>query len=562
MVLVPLLVSAVLLFVRVGRDYHPLSDWALTEMRTSDVGRQPVLLGLYSRDGWSHPGPLSFYLYAIPYRLLGSMSIGIWLAALGINAVAMTGIAVVARRLGGTALLLCTMLGIALVVRGLGADYVRNPWNLYVTVLPYGLMLLLTWSMLAGRVWALPVGAVLTTFLAQAHVQYAALAIPLLVVGAGALVVQCIRARDPAPRQLAMAGGVSVALLVVLWLPTLYQQATRHPGNLTVAWKWFRNPQNGPHSLLDGVHIMDAQFGFQPEWLGTRRLGLPYTGETPFLFHAPIPWLLILPAAATFLAWRRRDGNALRFAAVIWLSFLIGVVAIRSTAGTMYAYRLQWTWIIGMLALVLVAWTGWKELERRGAARYLTPIAVVAIAALMVVNIVSVLRADDPQAPLSNVLAQVTDGTKRALPPGSGNVVVDPGDPFFTSGLLLALERAGVPARAPGPDSAHLYGDGSRRIQGAGPVRAHVFVALDGDVDKLLHSPAVKLLSYWGTVPIARREEIAGDIQRRQQAIDEDFLAGRISAQQQAVEKQLATKLMPSVHGTPITAVGVFMKHQ
>ncbi len=42
------------------------------ELRVQDVGRRPVPLGLYSRDGWSHPGPLVFYTLAIPYQIFGS----------------------------------------------------------------------------------------------------------------------------------------------------------------------------------------------------------------------------------------------------------------------------------------------------------------------------------------------------------------------------------------------------------------------------------------------------------------------------------------------------------
>src|SRR5205814_884634 len=91
---------------------------------------------------------------------------------------------------GGTPLMLCTLLGTSVLIRTLGGDYLRNPWNCFVTVIPYGTMLFLTWAMLNGSVWALPLSTALTTYLAQTHVQYVALAAPLLVVGAGALVVR------------------------------------------------------------------------------------------------------------------------------------------------------------------------------------------------------------------------------------------------------------------------------------------------------------------------------------------------------------------------------------
>ena len=54
------------------------SDWAAIELRTRDVGtwRTP-LVGPYSRYGWNHPGPLLFYVLAVPYRMLGAQGRGI-----------------------------------------------------------------------------------------------------------------------------------------------------------------------------------------------------------------------------------------------------------------------------------------------------------------------------------------------------------------------------------------------------------------------------------------------------------------------------------------------------
>ena len=53
--LTPLLVSAVALVVGVGRAYTAYGDQAVIELRTRDVGHHPVLIGLFSRDLWSHP---------------------------------------------------------------------------------------------------------------------------------------------------------------------------------------------------------------------------------------------------------------------------------------------------------------------------------------------------------------------------------------------------------------------------------------------------------------------------------------------------------------------------
>ena len=78
----------------------------------------------------------------------------------------------------------------------------RDPWNPFVTVLPFSLFVLLTWTMTCGETWALPVGVAVASFCIQTHVGYAPLAIPLMVWGAGWLVVSARRARnDPSHLQ-------------------------------------------------------------------------------------------------------------------------------------------------------------------------------------------------------------------------------------------------------------------------------------------------------------------------------------------------------------------------
>ncbi|MDQ3468425.1 MAG: hypothetical protein M3487_01415, partial [Actinomycetota bacterium] len=70
---------AALVALRADR-WYPVLDLAMTEYRVRDVGTSDTpLIGLPGRigtypDQGSHPGPLSFYLLAPTYRLLGSSS--------------------------------------------------------------------------------------------------------------------------------------------------------------------------------------------------------------------------------------------------------------------------------------------------------------------------------------------------------------------------------------------------------------------------------------------------------------------------------------------------------
>ena len=67
--LLPLAVAMVRVLTGTSAGFHATSDNARNELLVRDVSRHPVLLGPFSRNDWSHPGPLFFYLSAIPYRV-------------------------------------------------------------------------------------------------------------------------------------------------------------------------------------------------------------------------------------------------------------------------------------------------------------------------------------------------------------------------------------------------------------------------------------------------------------------------------------------------------------
>ncbi len=188
LVLLPLVASAV--HVLGEGNFHNLGDTAGIEMRTRDVGHHVVLLGLWSRSDWNHPGPALFYLLALPYRLAGSNPSGSQLGALLINGAAVLGMAVVARRRGGLALSVFTLLGCGILLHALKPAFWGDVWNPFMPVLPFGVLVLLCWSIACDDVWALPIAAGVASFCIQTHVGYAPLALPLF---GGAVLVLAVR---------------------------------------------------------------------------------------------------------------------------------------------------------------------------------------------------------------------------------------------------------------------------------------------------------------------------------------------------------------------------------
>jgi hypothetical protein len=536
--MVPLVVSAVALVVDVGADYYPWGDQALIELQTRDVGHHPVLLGLYSREGWNHPGPVLFYLLALPYRLSGGASIGLNLGALLINGSAIVGMALVAKRRGGTPLLLLTLAGCALLVRALGPDFMRDPWVPSIPVLPFGLLVFLTWAMACGETWALPVAAGVATFCVQTHVGYLPLALVLLAWGAAWLVMRARRgARDRlngepvTTRDVVRAGVISAAVLVVAWLPPLIEQQVQSPGNVRKVAEYFREPDtnDGVHTVGDGYAIVSGQFGLSSDWLTGARAPSPFTGEPDVLRSPPTPVLLIPFAFAAFLLWRRRSWDACRLIGTLALALCVGVVSVMRIIGPVFAYRVRWTWVLAMEAMVVVAWTAWMLLSSRAPRaepRWPVPVLVSALLTLTAVNTVSAARAGTPQERESAALGELLPSVAASLPDGDGDAIVRPDGlvgGLYGSGLVLGLERRGIAARGDHPRSEEILGE--HRVHRRGPVRAVLTVTGNEGIEKLSARPDLRLVAYTGT--LSRRERAR--ITERADALDAAHEAGTIS---------------------------------
>lgn len=550
--LLPLVVSAIAV-VATGSKYFPVADQAVEELHTRDIGHHAVLIGLWSRQDWSHPGPALFYLLAVPYRLTGGSPRGLVIGALLINGAALAGMAMIAWRRGGLPLLLLTCLGCSVLVRALGASFVRDFWVPDIPVLPFCLLLFLIWSMAGGEVWALPAAVAVASFVVQTHIGYLPLAPPLVVGGALLLVRDARRAGDGAGdasaawRQLSRAGLIALAVAVVMWLPPIIDELAHHPGNLSSIYRYFRS--GGPlPSARDSYRVVAAQFVLVPDWLTGRRHRSPFTGGSELTLSTPLPVLLLPFAAAAVLLWRRRAWDALRLMAVLAATAILGIISVMRTIGTVYVYRLFWSWVVAMMAGVATAWAAWLELLRRGhdrAANGLAWVVVVLVFALAAINSVSAAQAGTPQKADSANEVILVRRVAASLPPGEGDVVLRTSDPisrWYAWGLLVALAHRDINAVLPGAGDAYVVG--AAHVQHGGPVRQIVTIAADTQVDALGGRSDLRMVAYAGTLSPARRT----DVVRRLAALRERHDAGRLSGGEWIAQSgPLAAKLGSAV---------------
>jgi len=95
LVLLALAAVLVVLVVRTGYSYTPAGDIGAIDLRVREVwSLHPPLVGPYGNHGWNHPGPLMFYLLALPSLVSGQAAWGTQVGAALLQGVAIVWLAV------------------------------------------------------------------------------------------------------------------------------------------------------------------------------------------------------------------------------------------------------------------------------------------------------------------------------------------------------------------------------------------------------------------------------------------------------------------------------------
>lgn len=248
---VPLLVWSVSWTLQ---GWVPQGDEGWIALKTHDVfTAHPPLEGMRSTSAltWPgvfahHPGPMQFYLLAVPYAVTGyhpsGLIAGSFLLGVGLIAVAVRHAWVAGRHNGVAAVVVAVIASEVL----LGPSLVL-PWNPWPPVLAGVALLALAWRLLLGQVQALPWFVAVSSLVLQANLALVAMLLPLLVV------LGCVglcqwhrlrgatwplpgwRPRDQQPvwrRPGVMATGVGA----LCWAPAVVELFVVSPNNLTELW--------------------------------------------------------------------------------------------------------------------------------------------------------------------------------------------------------------------------------------------------------------------------------------------------------------------------------------
>ncbi len=473
-VIAPLVVG---LLVLRRPTWFPVLDLAMTEYRVRDVltARSP-LIGLPGRIGpslaeqGSHPGPLSFYLVAPIYRLLGSTAWAMQVATVVIHGAAIAIAIVIARRRGGLRLAAAVALLLALLLRGYGVTLLTQPWNPYLPVVWWIVLLLAVWSVLDDDPAMLPIAVLAASLCAQTHVPYLALSLGLgaLATGAAALALRRVPAGSARRRTTVRWVLVALGLGVVLWMPPLIDQLVHEPGNLARLATHFGDPPEKPVGLSTGVRLalqhLDLTTMLRADDGSLDIATSGTTGPIAAGVVVLVSWLVAVAIAVAKAVRRRRargpsEGvSLLRLHAVIGTALVLGALSISRIFGSLWWYLMLWAWGVALLLALAVAWTALSVLggERRfgrSATGLLVTLTVVASGIFSI----GALDAELPAARLSEGLAALVPDTVAALDDevagatgNTGTYVVAWSDSVHIGaqayGLVSELERRGYRA--------------------------------------------------------------------------------------------------------------------
>lgn len=455
LVMIPALMT--LLLALTGETWFPGGDMAQAELHMRGFFSHPPLVGaagrIVSDSGiqGSHPGP-SLWVAMLPVYLLGGRtSAGLMAAVVSVHLVSVAAILWLAYRRGGRALMWAMGVAIVAIFRSAGPDFVIEPWNPWLAVLPFAVFVFLigevirpsspSWSRSQPLIFA---GAVLVgSHCIQCHAGYVVIVVAGLVL---ALLGMRLSA-GPGWRLLVRSGTVGALAGLVIWLPPLLDQLRRSPGNFDILWQHFASPAEPAMSWAQAIREITTQVNVIGPWLTGPGADIPAMGWARYLGCAVLLGVWVG-------CWRvsrvRHWTDTQTVLSVTGALTLVGALAISRIFGPFFEYTIRWMWIlmaitVATCAVVMVRLGKASDLQRHWRMGGAGVLAV--LGALLVGTTYQLMDRFTLPGPTDS---RITQGLHQQL-----DQVLDPDvrylvrfyDPYTLNatgfGTTLALERSG-----------------------------------------------------------------------------------------------------------------------
>lgn len=356
-VLLPLLTSAGDILLHGIPDGFIDGDNALIGLMAHDASNFDHLLGLSSRTGFHHPGPLYFYLLWPLYSFTDYHSFSLDLTVIILNLLFIGGMVIlIQRECRNTMLLAWFVLLMAQYLRYLGPIAI-NFWTPFASLFAFWCGALCLVAVACGKKAYLPIAVAILSFVVQTHFGHAPAVAATAVLAMLLLCFSPIRrlfklTPDKIERLLPVLAA-SLILLMILWLPPLVEQCSSESGNLTKMVTFFQehqttrswhetyslSTQNFSHYLLSWCVYVNPwqQFHIDPraaQWIFWAQLGL--LGGAYFIFY------------------RQRQAflRILTIFVLVW--HIVLVISIQRIIGEVFPHLVIWMGAIGMLTWFVI----------------------------------------------------------------------------------------------------------------------------------------------------------------------------------------------------------------
>lgn len=452
----------------------PQGDEGWIALKVHDVfTSHPPVQGMRStsNESWPgiwahHPGPMQFYLLAIPYAAAGyhpaGLVIGGLLVVTGLIALALWHGWQAGRRAGLTAVVVAIVVSELL----LGPSLVL-PWNPWPPVLGSIALLVLAWRLLLGHARVLPWFAAVCSLVLQSNLALVANLFPLLVVLAGVGLVRWRQVRgtvwplpgwrpDHQPPVWRRPGIVAIVLTLLCWAPSIAELFLVHPNNAAQMWAIACVELRGPLHIIGAIVLLVA-----------------------------CGWVARIIAIRKELS--RRDS-------VRWVSRLVAAGIALSVVASSGGRLIYLAMMLGGIIFAIAVWVRWEPLARR---LRLLPPAAGALGAVLIAFVIGpggpaalgftsaqIRNADGASAATNDVTAAL-----RAHDVRTGPVVLQTEGFFsgasYVSAAMVTLTAAGYTPYFDFP-WPRPQGDDFRRTEHAPADAVHVTIRDD-------KSPVVKV---------------------------------------------------------------------
>jgi hypothetical protein len=430
----------------IGDEWHAADDQALEVLRVSDVGGPHTpWVGSYQRFGFFHPGPLKFWFLAPFYQLFGGTGV---LFGVGIINAAASGTAVVwARRTGGLSLAALTALIFVVLQRAMGFSELLDPWNPFVTLLPFAAFVIVAAAAICDDLVALPFAVAVGSFVVQIHLGYAPLVGGL---AATAFVANCVRyvverrrrSRRVSENRVWWA-AVTILVAVCFWSAPLTEQVVAPEGNLAKIVRFSGDPGAPVGGWDDALGQMASQLQPFGDWV---------SGHTPLLIttSSVLPSLIWLGLLAALAELNRRRNHAAAFWLCVTAGAAVGaaVVASSRVIGGPWFYVLRWWWPVAATVFLAIAFAAFSLLGSRARSIMtgVTTAAAVVVACATFVGLPASAPGVDESFAIEALGQQIEprlDPSRRYLIRSELSAPLFFGIGDVQHGLFLTLEEAG-----------------------------------------------------------------------------------------------------------------------